>query len=84
LCEHQIRDERDFVQHIDYIHFNPVKHGFVSRPADWRFSNIYRYIRQGILPTEWVFRLWAWMMVLGGNKSFVGLRTACNPTYSTL
>jgi putative transposase len=53
LCEHQIRDERDFAQHIDYIHFNPVKQGFVSRPADWRFSRIYRYIRQGILPTEW-------------------------------
>jgi putative transposase len=51
--ERQIRDERDFAQHIDYIHFNPVKHGFVSRPADWRFSSIHRYIKQGILPADW-------------------------------
>ena len=51
--EHRIRDERDFVQHIDYIHYNPVKHGMVSRPADWPFSSIHRYIRQGILPMDW-------------------------------
>jgi hypothetical protein len=35
------------------------------------------------LPTDWVYRLWPWMRGLGGHKGFVGLRTACNPTYST-
>ena len=33
--EHYIRDEKDFIQHIDYIHYNPVKHGFVKSPKDW-------------------------------------------------
>jgi hypothetical protein len=35
------------------------------------------------LPTDWVYRLWPWMRGLGTNKSFVGLRTACNPIFST-
>lgn len=33
--EHCIRDEIDFVHHVDYIHYNPVKHGLVSAPKDW-------------------------------------------------
>ncbi|OAI19845.1 transposase [Methylomonas koyamae] len=51
--EHKIRDERDFIQHIDYIHYNPVKHGLVARPVDWPFSSLHRYIRQGVLPANW-------------------------------
>jgi hypothetical protein len=33
--EHMVRDERDFAAHLDYTHFNPVKHGLVKHPADW-------------------------------------------------
>ncbi|WP_411728584.1 REP-associated tyrosine transposase [Methyloglobulus sp.] len=51
--EHRIRDENDFSRHVDYIHYNPVKHGYVARPADWAYSSIHRYIRQGILPATW-------------------------------
>jgi putative transposase len=51
--EHTIRNEDDFRRHIDYIHYNPVKHGHVSRPADWVHSSIHRYIRNGILPENW-------------------------------
>jgi hypothetical protein len=40
--EHAIRDERDLNNHIDYCWFNPVKHGFVARAADWPFSSFYR------------------------------------------
>lgn len=43
--EHLIRDERDFAQHVDYVHINPVKHGFVERACDWRWSSIHRHIR---------------------------------------
>jgi len=35
---HTIRDERDYRAHMDYVHFNPVKHGFVAHPADWPYS----------------------------------------------
>ncbi len=51
--EHTIRDERDFERHIDYVHFNPVKHGLVSRVGDWPHSSFHRYVRQGLLPSDW-------------------------------
>jgi putative transposase len=51
--EHAIRDEDDFNRHIDYIHFNPVKHGYVQRTVDWQFSSFHRYVRLGILPADW-------------------------------
>jgi putative transposase len=51
--EHTIRDERDFERHVDYIHFNPVKHGHVSRAADWPYSSFRRYVERGIYSTDW-------------------------------
>jgi putative transposase len=51
--EHTIRDDRDFARHIDYIHFNPVKHGLDRHVRDWPFSSFHRYVREGILPEEW-------------------------------
>ncbi len=51
--EHEIRDDADFQQHMDYIHFNPVKHGLVSRVAEWPYSTFYRYVRRGVYPAGW-------------------------------
>jgi putative transposase len=51
--EHRIRDERDLRNHIDYIHFNPVKHGLSARVADWPYSSFHRFVRQGRLPADW-------------------------------
>ena len=51
--EHTLRDERDVQAHIDYVHFNPVKHGWVTRVADWPHSSFHRYVRAGILPPDW-------------------------------
>ena len=51
--EHTIRDDADFERHIDYIHFNPVKHGLVSRVGDWPFSSFHRFVERGILPLDW-------------------------------
>ncbi|MDO9619471.1 MAG: transposase [Pseudomonas sp.] len=51
--EHTIRDERDLAAHIDYIHFNSVKHGHVSRAVDWPYSSFHRYVRQGLLSGDW-------------------------------
>lgn len=42
--EHTIRDDRDLTNHIDYIHFNPVKHGYVASAADWPHSSIHRFV----------------------------------------
>jgi len=51
--EHRIRDERDFNQHVDYIHYNPVKHGEVARPVDWPYSSIHRFISEKIISPDW-------------------------------
>jgi putative transposase len=51
--EHTIRDDTDFERHVDYIHFNPVKHGLVTRVGDWPHSSFHRYLRQGLLPADW-------------------------------
>ncbi|MDD5034036.1 MAG: transposase [Methylococcaceae bacterium] len=51
--EHQIRDDRDFEKHCDYIHWNPVKHGLVSRVVDWPYSSFHRFVRLGIYPPDW-------------------------------
>ncbi|MFI3188537.1 MAG: hypothetical protein QX190_03100 [Methylococcales bacterium] len=53
MPNHVIRYDDDYENHIDYIHYNPVKHGFVSRPVDWAFSSIHRYIKLGILDKHW-------------------------------
>ena len=51
--EHTIRDDRDFERHVDYIHFNPVKHGRVARVRDWPHSSFHHYVRRGLLPEDW-------------------------------
>ncbi len=50
--EHYIRDEKDWIAHINYIHHNPVKHGCVKRMEDWPYSSIHRYIAKKTLPME--------------------------------
>src|ERR1700758_2505145 len=45
--EHTIRDENDFERHVDYIHFNPIKHGLVERVRDWPHSSFHRYVKEG-------------------------------------
>jgi putative transposase len=51
--EHTIRNDRDFARHVDYIHFNPVKHRLVARVRDWPHSSFHRYVREGVLPADW-------------------------------
>ena len=51
--EHLIRNDRDYAAHVDYIHINPVKHGYVIRAVDWPHSSIHRYIESGWLAADW-------------------------------
>jgi len=51
--EHTLRDERDLERHVDYIHFNPVKHGHVSKVQDWPYSSFHRIVQLGICPEDW-------------------------------
>jgi len=51
--EHTIRDERDFKLRLDYIHFNPIKHGLVSNVADWEYSSFHKFVKLGEYDREW-------------------------------
>ena len=51
--EHLVRDEEDFRRHVNYIHWNPVKHGWVKRVADWPHSSFHTYLQQGVYGTNW-------------------------------
>jgi putative transposase len=51
--EHMIRDGDDFVRHVEYIHYNPVKHGLVSAPKDWPHSTFSRYVEKGLYSADW-------------------------------
>ena len=51
--EHLIRDDGDLEHHVNYIHYNPVKHGYVSKVADWPYSTFHRYVQRGSYPLNW-------------------------------
>jgi putative transposase len=51
--EHTIRNEIDFERHVDYVHFNPVKHKLVNRVREWPYSSFHAYVRRGLLPADW-------------------------------
>jgi putative transposase len=51
--EHTLRDENDFARHVDYIHFNPIKHGHVTQVADWPHSSFHHFVRLGVYPVDW-------------------------------
>ena len=51
--DHVIRSERDFKNHMDYIHYNPVRHGYVTRPEDYLHSSYMEYVRRGWYEIGW-------------------------------
>jgi len=57
--EHQIRDDRDYARHVEYVHYNPVKHRLVARALDWPYSTFHRYMRAGVYPPDWAGGGWA-------------------------
>ena len=65
--DHLIRDERDFEQHLHYIHFNPVKHGLVARPEDWPDSSLAAWKARGAYPEMWRWSLEEWAAAVGAQ-----------------
>ena len=54
--EHLIRDEKDYMNHVDYIHYNSVKHGYVDKAIDWPYSSIHKFVRDGIIDQNWGYK----------------------------
>lgn len=55
--EHAIRNEEDWHRHMDYIHYNPVKHGYCSLPSEWPYSSLHRLVQAGLYAAEWGWQL---------------------------
>ncbi|CRI63717.1 conserved hypothetical protein [Thiocapsa sp. KS1] len=51
--EHTLRDDTDVIRHVEYIHYNPVKHGYVTAPCHWPYSSFHRFVRDGLYPADW-------------------------------
>lgn len=51
--EHLLRNEDDYRRHMDYLHYNPVKHGWVRRVSEWPHSTFHRCVREGVYPEDW-------------------------------
>jgi putative transposase len=51
--EHVIDSDEDLEAHVDYIHYNPVKHGFAIAPVEWPWSSFHRWVKDGRYPPEW-------------------------------
>ncbi len=51
--EHTLNGDDDFERHFDYIHYNPVKHGYVRCPRDWPWSSFHRWVKSGVYPEHW-------------------------------
>jgi len=51
--EHLIRDEEDYQNHVDYIHYNPVKHGYVQQMIDWQYSSFHLWVKRKAYPNHW-------------------------------
>ena len=54
--EHTIRDQQDFVNHMHYIHYNPVKHGLAKCPHLWPYSSFHRWTKAGHYQADWQCR----------------------------
>jgi len=52
--EHLIADQQDFARHMDYIHYNPVKHGHVRCPHQWEYSSFHRWVKEGVYRSDWL------------------------------
>ena len=51
--EQQIRGDADWSMHLDYIHYNPVKHGYVKAARQWRYSSFMKWVRRGVYAADW-------------------------------
>lgn len=51
--EHTLMNEQEFENHVNYIHYNPVKHGFVSSVIEWQFSTFHKYLKAGFYDVNW-------------------------------
>ena len=52
--EHLIRDQNDMANHMDYIHYNPIKHSLAECPHHWPYSTFHRWTQEGAYRSDWL------------------------------
>lgn len=70
--EHTLEDEDDFERHFDYVHYNPVKHGYAKCPRDWPESSFHRWVAAGVYPEHWACTQRGFSMDFGDIEESVG------------
>lgn len=55
--EHMVRNQVDLQRHLDYIHFNPVRHGLAGNATGWPHSSIHRYVESGMVAKDWAAKV---------------------------
>ncbi|SNX60176.1 hypothetical protein SAMN06296273_1639 [Nitrosomonas ureae] len=76
--EHLTRNENDFERHVDYIHYNPVKHGYIHRASEWLYSSVRRYIKAGIIINDWEVALIATIKAIMVSGEKLGFASSPN------
>ena len=70
--EHLIRGEDDWKRHLDYIHYNPVKHGLAKAPNDWEYSSFQKFVKLGEYDAKWGHEppdtIESWEPPVGGDE----------------
>ncbi len=51
--EHTIRDDLDYARLMDYLHYNSVKHGYVTQVKDWPYSSFHALVKAQVYPLDW-------------------------------
>jgi putative transposase len=70
--EHTLEDEDDFERHFDYIHYNPVKHGYAKCPRDWPWSTFHRWVAADVYPENWTCSQGGFVMDFSDIEDRVG------------
>ena len=81
--EHRIRGESDLRRHVDYIHYNPVKHGLCQRAVEWPHSTFHRYVAQGAYSADWGGVETGSEVETFGDDLSACAQTACPPYLAT-
>ena len=51
--EHTILNENELNNHINYIHYNPVNHGYAQNVKNWKYSSFHKYVKNNLYDINW-------------------------------
>jgi putative transposase len=55
--QHRIGDDTEYAAMVDYVHMNPLRHGYCEQAADWPWSSLHRFVAEGLIVPDSLARL---------------------------